>query len=46
VNLIVYILVFIALAERFNKGALFGLGLFFLGFIFFPILAFGSSTYE
>ena len=46
VNLIVYILVFIALAARFNKGALFGLGLFFLGFIFFPILAFGSSTYE
>ena len=46
VNLIIFILVFIALAARFNKGVLFGLGLFFLGFIFFPILAFGSSTYE
>jgi hypothetical protein len=46
VNLIVYILVFITLAARFNKGVLFGLGLSFLGFIFFPILAFDSSTYE
>jgi hypothetical protein len=46
VNLIVYILVFIALAARFNRGALFGLGLFFLGFIFFPILAFGKAEYQ
>jgi hypothetical protein len=46
VNLIVYILVFTALAARFNKGVLFGLGLFFLGFIFFPILAFGKAEYQ
>jgi hypothetical protein len=46
VNLIVYILVFTGLAARFNKGVLFGLGLFFLGFIFFPILAFGDAEYQ
>jgi hypothetical protein len=46
VGIIVLLLVFIALAARFNRGVLFGLGLFFLGFIFFPVLAFGSATYE
>lgn len=46
VSIIIMILVHIALAARFNKGALFGLGLAFLGFIFYPILAFDKSTYE
>ncbi len=46
VNIIVYIVVLTKLAARFNKGVLFGLGLVFLGFIFFPILAFGKAEYQ
>lgn len=46
VNLIIYLLVFIAVAERFGKGALFGLGLFLFGFIFWPVLAFDGSAYQ
>ena len=45
VNLIIQIIVSLGIAERFGKGAGFGLGLFFLGFIFYPILAFGESRY-
>jgi len=46
VNIIVLILVQMALAARFNRGPLFGLGLAFLGFIFYPILAFDKSSYQ
>jgi len=46
VSVIIHILVHIALAERFGKGVLYGLGLAFLGFIFFPMLAFGSAEYQ
>jgi hypothetical protein len=46
VNLIIWVLINIALAERFGKGALFGLGLFFFGIIFFPVLAFGKAEYN
>jgi hypothetical protein len=46
VNFIIYLLVFIAVAERFGKGALFGLGLFLFGFIFLPVLAFDDSAYQ
>lgn len=45
VNLIAGIIASIAFAEKFGKGAGFGLGLAFLGFIFFPILGFGSAKY-
>lgn len=45
VNLIIGILVSLAVAERFGKGAGFGVGLAFLPFIFYPILGFGSATY-
>ena len=45
-NLVVTILVCIALAEKFGKGALYGLGIIFLGFIFIPLLAFGDAEYE
>ena len=45
VNLIIGIIVSISIAENFGKGAGFGLGLFFLGFIFYPILAFGDAKY-
>lgn len=40
VNIVITLLVLIALAERFDKGAGFGVGMFFLPFIFLPILAF------
>jgi hypothetical protein len=46
VNLIVAILVSIAIAERFGKGAGFGVGLAFLGFIFYPMLGFGDAQYR
>ena len=45
VSLIVAIIVYVALAKVFGKGVGFALGLIFLGFIFLPILAFGSATY-
>ncbi|HEY0143365.1 MAG TPA: DUF5684 domain-containing protein [Thermoanaerobaculia bacterium] len=32
-------------AKAFGKGAGFGLGLAFLPFIFYPILAWGSNSY-
>lgn len=46
VNIVVGIIVDIEIAKNFGKDASFGIGLFFLGFIFFPILAFGSATYK
>lgn len=45
VNLVVGILACMAIAKNFGKGAGFGLGLFFLGIIFFPILGFGDAQY-
>jgi hypothetical protein len=46
VNLIIAILVAMDLAKSFGKGAGFGLGLAFLGPIFYPILGFGSAQYK
>jgi hypothetical protein len=46
VNFIVFIIACIALAERFGKGAGFGVGLGLLGVVFFPILGFGDSQYH
>ena len=46
VNLIVAILVSIEVAKKFGKDVGFGLGLAFLGFIFYPILGFGSAQYQ
>ena len=45
VNIVVGIMVAIDLAKSFGKGAGFGIGLMFLGFIFYPILGFGSARY-
>lgn len=45
VNVIAMLVLSFDLAKRFGKGAGFGLGIFFLGFIFIPILGFGSATY-
>jgi len=46
VNLVVAIIVAIDVAKAFGKGTGFGLGLAFLSFIFYPILAWGSATYD
>jgi hypothetical protein len=45
VNIVIAIIVSIEIAKNFGKDALFGLGLAFLGIIFYPILAFGSAQY-
>jgi hypothetical protein len=36
----------VALADRFGRGRLFGLGLFFLGPLFLPLLAFSDLRYR
>jgi hypothetical protein len=46
VNFVVAIIVSIDVAKNFGKGAGFGLGLAFLGFIFYPILGFGDAQYR
>jgi hypothetical protein len=46
VNIIVALIIYMQLAKSFGKSSGFGLGLVFLGFIFFPILAFGDAQYE
>jgi hypothetical protein len=45
VSIVISIILLIDVAKNFGKSALFGIGLFFLGFIFVPILGFGSATY-
>lgn len=44
-NVIVSILIAIDIAKNFGKGAGFGIGLFLLPIIFYPILGFGSAQY-
>lgn len=46
VNIYFLVVMHIRLAEKFGKSALYGFALCFLGFIFFPLLAFGPATYE
>lgn len=45
VGIIIALLVALGVAANFGKGAGFGIGLFFLPIIFYPILAFGDATY-
>ncbi|MDP8265858.1 MAG: DUF5684 domain-containing protein [Candidatus Aceula meridiana] len=45
VSIIVAFAVYIGIARNFGKGVGFGLGLIFLPFIFWPILAFDNSQY-
>jgi Family of unknown function (DUF5684) len=45
VNFVIAIIVHIGVANHFGKSALFGLGLAFLPFIFYLILAFGDAQY-
>jgi hypothetical protein len=46
VNIIIAFIVMIDFAESFGKGFGFALGLIFLPFIFFPILAWGDAQYQ
>ena len=45
VNIVLLIIVLNNLSRSFGKGAGFTVGMIFLGFIFMPILAFGSAKY-
>jgi len=45
VQLIILLVVSIDLAKSFGKSELFGIGLWLLGFVFVPILGFGSDRY-
>ncbi len=46
VSLVFSIMLGLALAEKFGKSQGFGIGLALLGFVFYPILAFGDAKYE
>jgi hypothetical protein len=46
VGVAVYLFAMLSLAKKFGRGELFGVGIFFLPMIFFPLLAFGGSEYE
>lgn len=46
IGFIFYLLVCLALAQKFNKSPLYGVLLCFFGFIMFPLLAFDDSTYS
>jgi Family of unknown function (DUF5684) len=46
VNLLVMLVVDIDVARRFGKTAAFGVGMWLLFFIFYPILAFGDARYQ
>jgi hypothetical protein len=45
VNLVIMIMVTISFAKAFGKDVGYAIGLIFLGFIFYPMLAFGDATY-
>jgi len=44
--LVLYIIASLELAKRFGKTGGFGIGLFFLPFIFVPVLAFSDAVYN
>ncbi len=46
VNVVAVLLVNVEVARRFGKSEAFGLGLTLLGFIFYPVLGFGSDQYQ
>jgi hypothetical protein len=45
VNIVIAVIVWIDVAKSFGKSELYGIGLAFLGFIFVPMLGFGSARY-
>jgi hypothetical protein len=46
VNLVIAVIVSLDVASNFGQGTGFGIGLFFLPFIFYPVLGFGAATYQ
>ena len=46
VSIAIYLLILLSLASKFDKGPLFGVGLFFLPIVFFPLLGFDRSKYS
>jgi len=46
VQVIPAILVNVEVAKRFGRSEAFGLGLFLMGFVFYPILGFGRAKYQ
>ncbi len=46
INIVVFIFLQVYLAKAFGKETVFALGLFFLPFIFYPILGFGTAQYR
>ena len=46
VNIIASIILSLDVAKAFNKGTGFAVGLILLGFVFYPILGFGSAQYR
>lgn len=46
VNAVIWILLAVGIAKSFGKGGGFAAGMIFLPVIFYPVLAFGSSTYS
>lgn len=45
VNFVMIVLIMLALAKSFGKGAGYAMGCVFLGFIFIPMLGFGDAKY-
>jgi len=45
VNIVILAIISIDVAKSFGKGTGYGIGLWLLPFIFYPMLGFGSSTY-
>jgi hypothetical protein len=46
VNLFVFLFISIDIAHNFGKRTVFGLGLAFMGFVFYPLLGFGQARYR
>jgi len=46
VNIVIFILVYLAIAANFGKGAGYAIGMLLLPFIFWPMLAFGDAEYK
>lgn len=46
VSIVIYLIVSVDIAKSFGKGTGFGIGLFFLSFIFYPVLGFGDAQYQ
>ena len=46
VNIVILVILSIEIAKGFGKSEGFGIGLGFLGFIFWPILGFGDATWQ